>query len=117
MQHVPVGPLSSQQEQLAVVASLSEGKDGQASHEPTTTTSSSKSGVKAFSGKGHTLSSGSSSLQSEGAGRNQPSAPKVEDDPLMNAARMVAQKRLIDLKQQETVLQQKAGYYHHSYCL
>lgn len=104
-QHMPVGPLTPQLEQMAFLASTQDSKtqgNRQGSVEASGTSAGAvKAGhVKAFSGRGHTLSSGSS-------GQTAPSDVTVEEDPILHTARLVAEKRLTDLRQQESALQQQ----------
>ena len=95
VQHMPVGPLTPQLEQLAILASTPDkppepgdpsvgGHGGRAAH------------VQAFSGRGHTLSSGSNVAARGGA-----------TDPVMHTAKLVAERRLVDLRGQETLLKQQ----------
>ena len=106
---MPVGPLTPQLEQMALLASTQDSKaqsTKQGSVEASagggvSSSSSVKAGhVKAFSGRGHTLSSGSS-------GQIASSDVAIEADPILRTARLVAEKRLIDLREQESTLQQQ----------
>ena len=122
-QHIPVGPLSPQMEQLAALASMSDGdvkqkgspEVGVASSAANTSPSGSghvsgsghMSGrgggqqVKAFSGKGHTLSS------SGAAGELRPATD--QQDPILHAARVVTEKALTSLREKESRLQQQVS--------
>lgn len=91
-----------------MVASLPDGKGQEGQHGNPETTSGGGGGragqhVKAFSGKGHTLSSGSSSFQEASGG------PGSEEDSLVQALRLIVRKKVTGLKEQESILLQKVG--------
>lgn len=100
---MPIGPLTPQLEQLATLASAPDAKNPESSSgDASAGVSHGKHAhhhVQAFSGKGHTLSSGPRS--------NLASAPRV--DPVMRTAKLVAEKSLVDLRQQESILQYQVG--------
>ena len=110
---MPVGPLTAQMEQLATLASMSDGKTPEGVSPEATAASaaaaSSAAGshvsgravhhVKAFSGKGRTLSSSGS----EGGQRATP------EDPITHATRVVTQKTINSLRETESRLQQQVS--------
>ena len=86
-------------EELARLASTPSDSKTPAENSSAEASSSGKAVVQAFSGKGHTLSSAVSSTG--------PSAAAEKADPLISTARLVARRRLVDLQEQESILQQK----------
>lgn len=100
-QHIPVGPLTPQLEQLAVIASQGESSKPEATSSSSSSVSGKAGHVKAFSGRGHTLSSGPT--QSAGLQLQQ-------DDPLLHAARLLQQKTTDALREQESRLQQEVRH-------
>ena len=105
VQHIPVGPLSPHLEQMALLAS--DGKvvgskptGGAETGQATPSMSTTRAGhhpIKAFSGKGHTLSSSSGPT---------PQQPSNEDVLTQQRAAL----RLSSLKQEESVLQQQVSW-------
>ena len=101
-----MAPLTPELEQLAMLASTaSDTKVPETSSAVEVSTSSGGVGgakaahhVQAFSGRGHTLSSGPSSL--------------VGADPVMRTAKLVAEKRLVDLREKESTLQNEVTMLH-----
>lgn len=121
-QHIPVGPLTPQMEQLAMLASVSDGKvadskhgdspeAGAASSSSATSAGGQVSGrtghqVKAFSGKGRTLSS-SGAQPTGGSGQLTGGSRVSQADPIRQTARLIAQRTLSTLRETESRLQQQ----------
>lgn len=112
-----MGPLTPQMEQLATLASVSDGKtpeskqgnspDIGAASSGSATRASHVSGragqVKAFSGKGHTLSSSRADQPKGVSGAS-------KEDPILHTARVIAERALGTLRENEFKLLQQARY-------